>query len=123
MESLPLPRVEIDIEGGRSARDLPVPFSVSSRLTERSLTLPVTMPVTIIPTRRSVSQPPIVLFATRGSPLALIASFVVGLISLIILLVRLDAFSVSAVALCIPLPFVVLLEVEEGGRFRASCID
>lgn len=45
------------------------------------------------------------------------------LMSLTLLLVGPDIFSASATELYIPFPFRALLEVEDGGRFRASCND
>lgn len=116
LESLPLPRVEIDIEGGRSARVLETPFSVSSRLNERSLVLAWL----ILPPRRSAAPSAAETSSTGSSLFGSGTSLTVVLISPMPLLIKAEIFSTSADVLTVPLPFAGLLDVADEGRFRTS---
>lgn len=119
LESLPLPRVETVIEGSRSGRAFPVPFSVSSRFRARSVTL--VLGPTTLELRGSPAPSWGLISSITFSLFGFLVSFVVGLVSPMILLARLDAFSILTGVPYTPFTFGVLLDVEEDGRFLVSC--
>ena len=109
------PRVETDIDGGLSPRDLLEPFSVSSRFKRSGFLLPTTRPPRISP-----APSPAPISSTRCSPLALTVSFIVLFTSPGVLPVRPDTLSTSAVVPYKPFPFVPLRFVDDD-RFLANC--
>ena len=107
------PRVDTEIDGGRV---LPFPFTDSSRLSARSeLLLPTT-----IPPRKSTAASPVPVSSIKCSPLLLLVSFMLLLMSPVERPVKLDTFSTSAVVPYIPFPLAGLWFVDDE-RFREVC--
>lgn len=119
LESLP-PRVATEMEGGRSGRvlPLPLPFSISSHLSGRSLALLLTPTGTRL--RMSAAPSWLLISSTRLSPLAIKDSLVAVLTSTTLRPARPGTFSISVVVPYTPIPLGALLEVDEEGRLRAS---
>lgn len=118
LESLAPPRVETEIEGGRSGRALPVPFSDSSRFRARSVDRP------LVTTPAPRSSPGSSLFTTSSVGCSLFRlrdSFVAVLTSGMLRLAGLDNFPSSTVEPYMPFLSETLVIVDEDAPFRLSC--